>query len=303
MSSDGLFIGIDGGGTHCRARLADAAGNILGEGRAGPANTRLGLAKVFAEIHAACERALREAGLPTVMLGQLHAGLGLAGLTLPSECAKVVASRHPFASAAFATDVHIACLGAHGGGDGGILILGTGSCGGGIVNARAFTLGGWGFRLSDHGSGANLGLAALRKALLAQEKIIPRTALSREIMARFDHSPEQAVLWADTARPRDYAELAPLVFHHAGKNDVLALQLLRQTVEHIVLLIEALLARGVSRIALSGGLAGPVLAYLPDNLPLVSAQGDALCGALQLARQSPAGDSYFFGCATTDSSL
>ena len=43
MAAGDLFLGVDGGGTQCRARLADRAGRILGEGIAGPANIRLGL--------------------------------------------------------------------------------------------------------------------------------------------------------------------------------------------------------------------------------------------------------------------
>jgi ribulose kinase len=37
-----FYIGVDGGGTSCRARIEDAAGHLLGEGAAGPAATRLG---------------------------------------------------------------------------------------------------------------------------------------------------------------------------------------------------------------------------------------------------------------------
>ena len=33
-----LFLGIDGGGTGCRAAVCDGAGRILGEGRGGPSN-------------------------------------------------------------------------------------------------------------------------------------------------------------------------------------------------------------------------------------------------------------------------
>ena len=33
-----LFLAVDGGGTGCRAALADAQGRILGQGAAGPAN-------------------------------------------------------------------------------------------------------------------------------------------------------------------------------------------------------------------------------------------------------------------------
>ena len=42
-----LFLGIDGGGTRCRARLCDDAGRTLGEGTAGAANVRLGLERAF----------------------------------------------------------------------------------------------------------------------------------------------------------------------------------------------------------------------------------------------------------------
>ena len=38
-----LFLGVDGGGTRCRARLTEVDGRMLGEGIAGSANIRLGL--------------------------------------------------------------------------------------------------------------------------------------------------------------------------------------------------------------------------------------------------------------------
>ena len=39
--TDLLFLGIDGGGTKCRARLRNAQGDLLGEGTGGPSNIRL----------------------------------------------------------------------------------------------------------------------------------------------------------------------------------------------------------------------------------------------------------------------
>ena len=45
-----LFIGVDAGGTRCRARLVDQAGTVLGEGQGGPANIRLGEAAVKGEL-------------------------------------------------------------------------------------------------------------------------------------------------------------------------------------------------------------------------------------------------------------
>ena len=38
-----LLLGVDGGGTRCRARLADLTGEVLGEAVTGPANIGLGL--------------------------------------------------------------------------------------------------------------------------------------------------------------------------------------------------------------------------------------------------------------------
>ena len=43
-----LLLGVDGGGTRCRARLATPAGDVLGEGAGGPANIRFGLEESFA---------------------------------------------------------------------------------------------------------------------------------------------------------------------------------------------------------------------------------------------------------------
>lgn len=282
-----LFVGVDGGGTRCRARICDASGRILGEGVAGSANTRLGLDQVFGEIRAACQTALAEAGLGNEMLAQLHAGLGLAGLQLASERDEVMNHPHPFAGMVAASDAYVACLGAHAGADGAILIIGTGSCGCAIVRGRVHTVGGWGFSLSDQGSGAVLGWQTVRRALWAHENVIAATELSRVVMARFDDSIEQAVLWSDQARPRDYGALVPLVFEHARRGDPLARELLAESAADTARLIRALLARGAPSVVLLGGLAEPIVSYLPDDVraELADAQGDAMDGALLMARR------------------
>jgi glucosamine kinase len=166
-----LFLGIDGGGSGCRVRLCDGTGKILGEGEAGSANTLLGLPTVFDEITTATHRALGQAGLSADLIGRLHAAAGLAGLSLARERQKLTAFSHPFASFHAEADAHAACLGAHVGADGGIVIAGTGSCGLAMVAGQVHTVGGWGFAISDQGSGAALGRAALRQALCEQDGI------------------------------------------------------------------------------------------------------------------------------------
>ena len=45
-----LYLGVDGGGTRCRARIEDKHGIVLGEGGSGPATMRLGLDKAWRSI-------------------------------------------------------------------------------------------------------------------------------------------------------------------------------------------------------------------------------------------------------------
>ena len=63
LKTDLLFVGVDGGGTGCRARIEDAAGNVVGQGLSGPATTRLGIAETWASIERAFRAAAAEAGL------------------------------------------------------------------------------------------------------------------------------------------------------------------------------------------------------------------------------------------------
>ncbi len=283
-----LFLGIDGGATTCRARIVDADGCVLGEGEGGTANPYRGLEPAMAEIFAATGKALASAGLPDETIGTLHAGLGLAGVGQRREYQQVLDHPLPFASMALATDAHTACLGAHGGRDGAILILGTGSCGWAIVAGRPHRLGGLGFPISDHGSGATLGLSTIRRALLAHDGIGPTTALTKAVMARFDDDTDAAVAWQRDAQPRDYAALAPLVIDHAAEGDRLAIELMQAVAAEAALLAEALLAKGSQRLALMGGLAPHIRPWLPTHLQdsIVEPAGDALDGAILLARQS-----------------
>ncbi len=53
-----FFLGIDGGGTGCRAALADADGLIIGQGQGGPANINTDVEGAAVNILAATAQAL-----------------------------------------------------------------------------------------------------------------------------------------------------------------------------------------------------------------------------------------------------
>jgi len=289
MSMDSIYLlGIDGGGTGCRARLTDQQGQVLGEGAAGPANLSLGMDVAVSSLMAATREALSQSGLPENTLARTHAGLGMAAGNVPRHRAALEAASLPFASASVRSDAEVACLGAHGGEEGGILILGTGSQGV-VYRDQAFvTVGGWGFALSDTGSGAILGRAAVRRAFLAHECVEPTSPLTMAIVDRFFRDREVMLDWSTNARPKDWAEFARTVFEYARQGDTVALKLVRDNALAVERILDRMLALGTRRIALMGGIARPTRPYLAQRFApsLVEPAGDAMDGALVLARQA-----------------
>ena len=283
-----LFVGVDGGGTGCRARVEDAEGHLLGTGIAGPAALRLGIDRALAEVEKACRSALDEAGLDAGALNSLHAAVGLAGIGRKGALEQLVTRPHPFRSVLYFHDATIACLGAHAGRDGGIVIVGTGSVGFALVEGREFRVGGYGFPISDEGSGADLGLHAIRIALRAHDGRAVGTNLTRDVMLRFNDDPFDAVSWMDHATATDYATFAPLVMRDADVGDPSARRIVRDAAEQLDELVRRLSECGAARIALLGGLASSMQPWLAPDVQrrLVPVEGDAVDGALRLARQA-----------------
>lgn len=282
-----LFIGVDGGGTRCRARLVDAAGRVLGEGAAGAANARLKEAG-YAEVLKACRAAAQAAGLAEADFTRIHAGLGLAGTQQAWDRDFVLAQPNPFASVVLDTDAYAAWLGAFGGGDGAILIVGTGSCGLAVVGGRRINVGGWGADISDEGSGMAIGRMAVRRALWALEGMAPMTPLAEAILDRFNLDPPTIVEWASRATPGDYAAFAPAVFDHAERRDAVALAIVLEAAADVSRLIARLLEVGAGSVAMIGGVFPRILPWLPPpfRAACVAPAGDAAEGAILLARRA-----------------
>lgn len=283
-----LFVGVDGGGTGCRARIEDAKGSLLGTGIAGPAALRIGVDRAFAEVKKACCAAAEDAGLGEGALGLMHAAVGLAGIGRKGLLEEIERHPHPFRSVVYVHDATIACIGAHGARDGGIVIIGTGSVGFAVVGGREIRIGGYGFPISDEGSGADLGLHAVRMALRAYDERTVGTSLTHEVMLRFHNDPFEAVAWMDDATATDYATFAPLVMRHADAGDPVARRIVREAAEQIDELARRLSECGAPRIALLGGLASSMQPWLAPDVQrrLVPVEGDAVDGALHLARHA-----------------
>lgn len=288
------FLGIDAGGSHCRSRLIDASGTVIGTGQTGPANTRIGMERLRAVLDDVVDQAIVAAGLGGDQVATIAAGMGIAGLSRPGSREALEGFDWPFASTRYETDAAIANLGAHMGEDGAILVIGTGSIAQIRHEGKSFAIGGYGFPISDEGSGAALGLSAMRHALRALDGRTRPTPLSSAVTARFDHEIPRAVAWMDEATPRDYAALAPTVMDFAEANDAIARSIVEDAAQHIERFIETIFERGAPRCALAGGLSTRMRPWLRERTVarLVEAKGDPLDGALYLAgyRRSPLGE-------------
>lgn len=286
-----FYLGVDAGGSNCRSRLISATGAVIGSAAIGPANARVGLDKLYEALREVTQRAISAAGLGEDQVATIHAGFGIAGISRAGVRTGLEAFAFPFASTRYETDAYIANVGANGGGDGAVLIIGTGSVAHVRVMDSSFTIGGYGFPISDEGSGAALGLSAMRHALRAMDGRTRSTPLSIAVMARFGHDPARAIAWMDEATPKDYGTFAPLVMDHAEADDSIARSIVEDAAAHIERFIETIFERGLPRCVLVGGLSQRMKPWLRSRTVsrLSEAMGDPLDGALRLAGYMPKG--------------
>jgi glucosamine kinase len=212
----------------------------------------------------------------------------LAGAGIKSACDRLLSEKMPFASTVLETDAYVAWLGAHQGSDGAIVILGTGSCGLALINGRRIGVGGWGAEVSDEAGGQRMGREALRRTLWAFDGRAEETALSTALLDRFGRDPAKIVRFASRATPALYAELAPLVLQYASLCDSLAVTLVQETAEAATVIIDRLADAGAPAISLVGGLAKPLLPWLPPRIRglVTEPQSDALDGSILMARRA-----------------
>ena len=225
-------------------------------------------------VREATDQCLRQAGLGFGDC-RIVACLALAGVCESKNFAQVQASRLAFHRLVFTSDARAACLGAHAGLDGGIIIVGTGSVGWGIAGRQEHRVGGWGFPISDEGSGASLGCEALRRVLWAHDGLIPWTGLLRTLFERFGRESYGIVHWMSNARPRDFASLAPTIVEHARQGDAIACELMQSAAAHIDTVAARLRALGVHSPVAHGRPCGQhfALSFASDAKRLGRSQG------------------------------
>src|ERR1700712_3537114 len=94
-STTKYFLGIDGGGSRCRARIRSVEGTLLSESIGGSSNMDQDFEGALQTIVATAADAATKVGLQTV---DLHAGVGLAGIVSADGADRIAAVQLPFAS-------------------------------------------------------------------------------------------------------------------------------------------------------------------------------------------------------------
>lgn len=285
-----IFIGVDGGGTKSKLIMRDSAGNFLGSGRSGPANIRLSVDVSLNSIEEAFQGALAQAKINRQDNNyRFHLGLGLAGTELPEACTEFLARLPYFDTVRLESDAVAACLGAHDGQDGAILIVGTGVIGYKIKNGEHKRVSGWGFPYDDVGGGAWFGMHAIRYVLEWRDGRRKTSPFLEALYQFFHESVTTIVSWADKANATDYASLAPLVTQYLAQGDCWAIELAERSGNALCQVIEALVRDDVNiPLCLFGGLASFIEVYIKENLKLniVNRKHDATEGALLMVKNT-----------------
>lgn len=242
------YLGIDGGGTKTRCLLADET-SLLAKSMTGGSNmVRLGEMQTRESVHAAISQVCTSAKISP---DKIHAiCIGAAGAARPDIHAKIrniLAELVPGITSALIEvvgDTEIAHEAAFGAGPGVIAIAGTGSVAYGRDASRhTARAGGWGFAVSDEGSGQWIGRNAISAILNASDRG-RETALTALVLRAWKlDTLHELVQQANSTPPPDFPRLLPSVLRAADEHDAAARELLQDAGVRLASLVEVVIRR------------------------------------------------------------
>lgn len=277
-----FLIGVDGGGTRCRFALASASGHVMARHEEGSANISSDFEGAALRIARGLSVLRAQAGLDAAARVVVH--MGLAGANLPNAAARL-RDHLGLADLVVEDDRRTAVTGALGGGEGAVVACGTGSFVCRQAGDQLLSVGGWGLALGDEASGAWLGQNALRRAVLAQDGLVPMTGLLQDVAGQAGGDRPQMVAFSLTARPADYAALAPLVLAAAAAGDAEGRRLMLAGADYLRTALARLGHTAAAPLCLLGGV-GPHYANDLSEYPQQPPRLPAVSGALMLAARA-----------------
>lgn len=300
------YLGVDGGGTNCRVRLADADLVTLADAGSGRSNLQIeGGEAAFRSISEGTRQVFEKAGVDYAETANTHACFGMAGGRLESARKAFEGRTWPFAGVKVFDDIDIARAGAHGGEDGAVIIVGTGSAALAMVNGQRHQCGGWGFHVGDQMSGAILGRELIRRTVEASEGLVEGSPLTEAVLAKFGGSNDDIMAWSFPRddrppfpvsaapqtllgrAPAEFGALMPMFFEYFEKGDPVAADLMELQLSYIDIYVRWFKARGVTRMAAVGGFGARLYPLMTARYGdfIVPLQHEPLHGAVILAKQ------------------
>ncbi|MBC7452265.1 MAG: ATPase [Massilia sp.] len=278
------LIGVDGGGTGTRVRLALPDGTELSQGHGGPSGLAHGIEPAWQSIGEALAKAFGTIRVSNPAIGSVAIGLGLAGVHNKQWAARFVQANPGFGALRLETDGYTTLMGAHQGNPGTIVAIGTGSVGQALLaDGTQREVGGWGFPAGDEASGAWIGLRAINHIEQVIDGRRKSSAFAHEVIAACGGARNAIQEWLGTATQTSYAALAPIVVAHAA-TDPTARAMLVEAAAEVAHIARALDPTGQLPLALCGGLGASLRPFLPPEVLArsVTPYGDAASGALRM---------------------
>lgn len=283
------FLGVDGGGTNCRIRLADQSLTTLAESSAGRSNLQIDNGEpAFRSITEGTAEVFRKAGLDISEAAHTAAVFGMAGGRLPSAREAFEARPWPFAKVRVFDDIDIARAGAHAGEDGAVIIVGTGSAALAMVDGQRLQCGGWGFHVGDQMSGAILGRELVRRAVEATDGLVSGSDLTRAVVEKLGGTLDAVMDWSFRDRkPADYGAFMPMFIEYYEKGDPVAQDLMALELSYIDNYVNWFKARNARIMAVVGGFGERLFPILRQRYGdfVVLPRHEPLHGAVLLAQQ------------------
>ena len=305
------YLGVDGGGTNCRVRLADENLVTLAEVRNGRSNLQIDDGDpAYKAITDGTRDVFAAAGVDYAETANTYACFGMAGGRMDSARAEFAARPWPFAGVKVYDDIDIAHAGALGGDEGGVVIIGTGSAAMSIVNGKRYQAGGWGFHIGDQMSGAILGRELARYSVEAADGLVEESPLTRAVIAALGGDNQAAMTWSFATEmdltllsrdgsegcddaligraPAEYGKLMPLFIEYFEQGDPVARRMMDIQLGYIDTYVRWFRNHGANVMAIVGGFGQRLFPILQERhgdfvaLP----KFEPLHGAIILARQN-----------------
>lgn len=231
-SPDKFYLGVDGGGTKTHVILLDREKNFVSEGFAGPSNPlRVGIETAVANIAQAVDTACDRAQKTTSEI--VSAVLGLAGvrrLDIRERIRERSIEIFGIEIVKVVTDAEIALFATTLGGEGVVIISGTGSvCFGRDALGNTAMSGGWGPTAGDEGGGISIARHALQAIAKASDGRGASTRLSLVGAEYFRASTPEDLVVAIYSPQMDNSKLAgfaQFVAQTAHEGDEIAIEIL-----------------------------------------------------------------------------